>query len=367
MSGGGEPSVLLVTQRRLRPQVARCVGYEMESVIADHTIASWAELAPGRLGRPAEVALNRLNRRFRRAARLPAPLTALRPTGEFDVTVAVMQLPSDVVTLSSVRHWRERSARAVCFIEEMWANELDRWKGHLSLLEQFDHVFVGSWGTVEPLRELIDAPVSYLPYSVDTLRFAPHDIESPRWIDVTNIGRRSPITHHALTERARRSGLFYYHDTFTPGPYYQVDEHRELLARLMRATNVAITNRGIGARAHETGGQRELGFRYFEACAAGALMVGQPPPIPVVGELFGWPDGIIEAPFDAPDIGVLLDELAADPERVAKARRANVVGALRGHDHIHRWRTMLDAVGLPSGDRVADRIGRLDARAGQLA
>jgi len=365
-TGSTEPSVLVITQRGLRPQLSRCVGYELENVIAAHSDAEWAVLAHTRLGRPPEIVVNRLNRRYRSAARLPAPLVRQRPRGSYDLAVAVMQLPSDVVTIDSVRGWRSRSDRAVCFIEEMWAVELDRWRGHQALLERFDHVFVGSWATVAPLGDLLDTPVSYLPYGVDALRFAPRTLDGPRWIDVCNIGRRSPVTHRALRERANRADRFYYHDTFSPGPVKDVAEHRELLGRLLRATNVAITNRGIGARPQETGGQAELAFRYFEASAAGALMVGEPPSIPPVEELFDWPDAIIEAPFDAPDIGDLLDQLAADVDRVATARRLNVTNGLTRHDHIHRWLTMLAAVGVTSGDQVAGRLADLRDRADSL-
>lgn len=361
-----EPRTLVMTQRGLRPQVARCVGYELEDVIASHSRSQWATLAYTPLGRMPEVAVNRANKRFRAASRLPAPLAPQRVDGEVDVAVAVMQLPADVVTLRSVREWRARSHRAVCFIEEMWAVELDRWRGHQALFEQFDHVFLGSWGTVEPLGELLDTPVSYLPYAVDALRFAPTDLDQPRFIDVCNVGRRSQVTHEALTALARERGIFYYHDTFSPGPYRDITEHRELLARILRASDVAITNRGIGARPRETGGQLELGFRYFEASAAGALMVGEHPPIPVLHELFDWPDAVIDAPFDAPRIVDLLDELAADPDRVAAARHHNVTNALRRHDHIHRWQTMLDAVGVASGGRVGERLARLDAAAASL-
>ncbi|MGI9603341.1 MAG: hypothetical protein ACR2QE_15755 [Acidimicrobiales bacterium] len=358
-----EPSVLVITQRGMRPQVSRCVGYEFEDVIVDHSRAEWATLSRTKLGRPPEVLLNRLNKRSRAAARLPVPLTPVHPAGEYDVAVAVMQLPSDVVTLDSVRGWRSRSTRAVCFIEEMWAVELDAWRGHQTLLDQFDHVFVGAWDTVEPLAARLSTPVSYLPYGVDALRFAPHTLDTERWIDVCNIGRRSSVTHDALCAWATTNDRFYYHDTFTPGPFKSVVEHRELLGRLLRATNVAITNRGIGARPGETGGQVELAFRYFEASAAGALMVGEHPPIPPVHDLFDWPDAVIDAPFDDPEMGAFVDSLAAEPDRVASARLANVVNGLRRHDHIHRWRTMLDAVGVPSGGRVADRVDRLDARA----
>ncbi|MDH3704738.1 MAG: glycosyltransferase [Acidimicrobiia bacterium] len=361
-----EPRTLVITQRGFRPQVSRCVGYELEDVIAAHSRSQWATLAHTPLGRMPEVAVNRLNKRFRVAARLPAPLVPQEVEGEVDVAVAVMQLPADVVTVNSVRDWRARSHRAVCFVEEMWAAELDRWQGHQALLEQFDHVFLGSWGTVEPLGELLDTPVSYLPYSVDTLRFAPTDLGAPRFIDVCNIGRHSAVTHEALVRLARERGIFYYHDTFTPGPCSDITEHREQLARLLRATDVAITNRGIGARPHETGGQLELGFRYFEASAAGALMVGEHPPIPVVDELFDWPDAVIDASFDAPTIARLLDELAADPERVASVRRNSVINALGRHDHIHRWQTMLDAVGFASGACVHERLSHLDAAANRL-
>ncbi len=343
------PSVLLASQRLLRPKVSRCVAYEFERLIASMSRVDWAVLRHGVLGHFPEVAVNRLNKRFTAAAGLKPVMPTIEPAGSYDLMCAVVQIPSDIVALNAIKDWRERCDKAVLFVEEMWASELDKWKGHIEQMNRFDHVFVAAWGTVEALAERVDVPVSYLPYGVDSLEFAPADVSAQRFIDVCNIGRRSEVTHRALLEWANHTDRFYYYDSFSPGDFYGVEEHRAQLARLMRASNVAITNRGIGARAHETGGQEELGFRFFEAAAAGALMVGSPPETPVVAKLFDWEDAIIPVAFDAPMIADLIEELDAQPDRVLAARRRNVSNALLRHDHVHRWEAMLEAVDIEPG------------------
>ena len=353
-----QPRVLVLSQRDLRPRVSRCVGYEFEGLVAKLSDTEWAVPHQSPAGFLPEVAVNRMNKRFRSAAVLKAPFPRLEPGDGFDVMLATMQLPSDLTTLAAVPNWRKRTQKAVCYIEEMWAVELDRWQGHIKLLDQFDHVFLGSLGTVDALQARLKTKVSYLPFGVDALRFmAPPG--APRWIDVMNIGRRSPITHRALLDWADTSERLYYYDSFTPGDFYDVAQHRRLLAGLMKRTKIAITNRGIGARPFETGGQEELAFRYFEAAAAGAVLLGSPPNTGVTSTIFGWEDALIEAPFDAPMMGEFVGDLLSQSDRVAAISARNTRESLLRHDHVYRWETMLKAVEVKPGDLVEQRKATL--------
>ncbi|NNE73861.1 MAG: glycosyltransferase family 1 protein [Acidimicrobiales bacterium] len=350
----GVPRVVLLSQRHIRPWVSRLLGYEFERVIGELTDPFWAVPEQPRVGRMPEVLVNRLNKRLKVASSLKAPFPRI-DIPDADLLVAVMQLPADLTTLAALPGWRSRCTKAVVYIEEMWSVELDKWKGHLALLDQFDHVFLGSQGTVAELAARIDTPVSYLPYGVDTTVFAPADPRRDRPIAVTNIGRRSPVTHQALLDWAAAGDHFYYHDTFSPGPFHDAEEHRRLLANIMQRTQVAIANRGIGVRPHETGYQEEVGFRFFEAAAGGALLVGQPPNSGAAHELFDWEDALIEVDFAEPDIGAMLDELLADPDRITAAHVRNRRYAIERHDHLHRFQAMCDAAGVDAGPLAAAR------------
>ena len=68
--------------------------------------------------------------------------------------------------------------------------------------------------------------------------------------------------------------------------------------------------------------QEALPARYFETAAAGGVLVGRPPTVPEFTEEFGWDDAVIDAPFDDPDMPERITELAADPDRLDRIRRA---------------------------------------------
>ncbi len=359
------PRVVVFSQRGLRPKVSRCSGFEFEDVLASVTNAQIVSPTHNRFTPLAEPLINRLNKRFVLGAKVDAPFGCATISAQHDILFALFQLPSDLVALSALRD-SDRFAKKICFIEEMWAADLDRWKGHIERLNEFDHVFLASAGTVSALQQRLTTPVSFLPFGVDALKFGPRDADKPRPIDVNNIGRRSAVTHLALREWARSTGRMYYFDTFTPGYVYDFREHRELLATVNQASKYVITNRGIGANPERTNWQAELSFKYFEVVASGGIIVGEPPTMPEFEKLFDWEDASVDVPFDCADIGDVLEELDADPARVARARKLNLRAGYERHDGLYRVEEMFEAVGVSLGDKAAERRAELLKRSNAL-
>jgi hypothetical protein len=125
-----------------------------------------------------------------------------------------------------------------------------------------------------------------------------------------------------------------------------IQEHRLLLANLLKRSRYFIANR---ARANElalTRGKDEIAARFFEGAASGAIMLGEPPNTEEFRKRFGWPDAVIPIPFDAPRVAEVIAELDADPARVSRIREDNVVNTLLQHDWLYRLRTVLSAVGI---------------------
>ena len=131
--------------------------------------------------------------------------------------VAVFNHPHELFALKALPDWRRRCQTAVCYICEAWEQTLPDYL--LELLEDFDHVFLGVSGATRALARVSGRPCSYLPMGVDALRFCPHPATPGRSIDVCGIGRRSPVTHGALLERARAGTFFYYYDTNESKPF----------------------------------------------------------------------------------------------------------------------------------------------------
>ena len=181
------------------------------------------------------------------------------------------------------------------------------------------------------------------------------------------MGRRNPAHHEVLLRRADRTGRLYLYDTFRGNPPIRDHvEHRRNLQGLIRRSEVFMVNPAKVNEPGRTHEQQEVGYRYFEGSAGGAVLVGEQPEGPAFKEYFPWEDAVVAVTEDGADLDERLDELAADPERVARIRRANVAGALRRHDVAHRLRVMLAELDLEEPATVRDRLTALEARAAEI-
>lgn len=277
--------------------------------------------------------------------------------------------------LKAVDGWRDQCQYAACYINEVWASELSDYDYLIELLRDFDHIFVGLQHSVDLVSQVTGKPCTYLPIGVDALKFGrPPSASMPRHIDVCNIGRRSDVTHEALLNLARQQNWFYYYDTIsTPKGVANAEkqvtfhvkspeEHRLLLANLLKRTRYFIANRAFVNDPRRTGGQGEIPSRFFEGTAAGTVMIGEPPQTETFQEYFGWEDAIISVPFDAPHIGEVIAELEAQPERVAAIRRNNMIQSCLRHDWLHRLQVVYDTFDLPASEAMAQRSAQLTAR-----
>jgi hypothetical protein len=256
---------------------------------------------------------------------------------------------------------RERAARAVCWVHELWINDIAKLGPQLDILNSFDHVFCTLAGSVDALAQRLDVPVTYMPLGVDTELFCPYPQELDRLIDVINISRAHDTTHNALVSYARETGAYYDFPTIT-GIYdaFSPAEHRWLYAGRLKRSRYFFAHMAKVARQVERGTQEEFGVRYFEGVAAGAVVLGARLSTPAFENNLGWTDSVIEVPYECGSIGSIIAELDAQPERLVEARRRNVLNALRRHDHLSRWEQILDCAGLPHTDGMRLRRSKID-------
>lgn len=109
----------------------------------------------------------------------------------------------------------------------------------------------------------------------------------------------------------------------------------------------------------ETGGQAEVGRRYFEGAAAGAVMIGQAPNSEAFQEIFPWPDAVIEIKPDGSDVIEVLARLGSEPERVSAMGQRNAAEALLRYDWVYRWKEIFRVIGLEPSPRMLERERRL--------
>jgi Glycosyl transferases group 1 len=289
-------------------------------------------------------------------------LQKVKLTSEYDLFVARCQTEKDIPHINAVEGWKDRCRASVCWIDEMWAGVIPKAKNWLHIFSRFDYVFTSCLGTVKPLSKAIGRPVRWLPAAVDTLRFSPYPDPPARVIDVYSIGRRREGIHQRLLEAAGRRGLFYLHDTFQQASLAEVydhAEHREHFANVAKRSRYFMVAPGKVDVVSENQGQAEVGHRYCEGAAAGAVLIGQAPHGEAFREMFPWKDAVIPVQADGSDVIDVLAELDSDPVRTSAAAQRNAVGTLLRHDWVYRWKEVLRVAGLEPLPGLVSRECRL--------
>jgi len=261
--------------------------------------------------------------------------------------------------VNAVRNWRDFCKTSVCLLDELWVRQVANYRHFLRILKTFDLVILYYSQSVATLSEQIGGKCVFLPPGVDAILFCPYPEQPERVVDVYSIGRRSKTTHQKLLRMATESGLFYLHDSMAGDQCLDSREHRALFANILKRSRYFIVNPGLIDRPETRGNQIEVGNRYFEGAAAGAIMVGECPNNKEFEHLFPWRDAVIHLPYDSNNIDTIIAELDSDLQRQRSIRRTNVVQALTRHDWVYRWETILETLGLAPMPAVSQRKERL--------
>jgi hypothetical protein len=342
--------ILVLSEREVQHHVAYSCLYEFEDIIS-HLDAVDLYAPPEPFDRSIQVYkwVKRFTRSWRFANAVRPNPNAIRLNQDYDLFFVILANPEKVLNIDSIRNWRKRSKKAVCYLVEAWQTYIDQgWKPLLEFLKEFDHIFLGVHHAVETVAKITGRPCSYLPPGVDAIKFCPYPAVPERSVDISYIGRRSPITHQALLSLAEQGVYNYYYDTVM-GDYFYVSnpsEHRTLLANQLKRSRYFVANRANVNQPEKTGGKQEIGYRFMEGVAAGTVMIGEPPTTEIFKTHFDWDNAVIKVPFDSPNIGEILQELDAQPQYLEEIRRNNVVNALLRHDWLYRWQEILATVGL---------------------
>ncbi len=356
-----KPRVLLFSQRNAAKRLPfRCAHWEFEDVIAE--VDSAQLLAPR---------FDQSTRRYGYAKQFAYHTPLLLNPGiertnfadSYDVFVAVCGDPSDMLTISALGNWRERCKKAVIVIDELWVTQMKAYGNYLSLLKRFDLVCLYYSQSPGPLNERIGPRSMYLPPAVDAIRFCPYPNPPQRSVDVYSIGRRGATTHAGLLKLAAEEGLFYVYDTTSADQVLDANDHRKLYANTLKRSRYFIVNPGLIDRPDIRGDQIEIGYRYFDGVAAGAINVGERPNNEAFAQLFDWPDPMIDFPYNSPDFDKIIGALEKDPEKIERMRRTNVRQALLRHDWVYRWEMILKALDLEPLPHIVERKARLNSLA----
>lgn len=357
------PRIAVMSVRNTENHVSRACGYEFEDMICNQL--DFARLiAPGH-GRRAPVMRGLRNRAIRafgpnKAFDLLNAGAEKTPLGiDYDLFFFSAAQPRDLTELANVPDWRDRSRFAVCWMQELWALNITDDNKLLDILEQFDHVICSFHGSIEPLQARISTPVSYMPWGVDTELFCPFPNPPARAIQVAGIGEVPKAAENALVRHADETGGFYHYQTvFGPSVARSHREHRANYAGILKRSEYFLSYMAKYSNP-ERGTQEEFGLRYIEGVAAGTVMLGDPINNPAFETYFGWKDSVIPLSVEDEAPEELIKALNQQPERIAAARRNNVVNALLKLDNQHRWQDILDIAGMLETPAMLQRRKRL--------
>lgn len=150
-------------------------------------------------------------------------------------------------------------------------------------------------------------------------------------------------------------------------PKWLITGSVDMLANIAKRSRLFVVAPAKVDSPHETRAQIEIGLRYYEAAAAGAVMVGQTPTCEPFRRLFDWPDAVIHVQPDGSDAGDVVARLLAQPEQVSKIGRSNAIQALLRHDWVYRWKQILNIAGLEPAPEMEARERTLKRLAEQIA
>ena len=356
--------VCLVSLRGVNQHAAWCSNYEFEDVISASDSVDRFTLTPARGYAAREwlasrfiwrEGLNRLTPHFNPGVH------PIRLERDYDLFVFVCMNPNDLIYLSAVDGWKSRCATKVCIMVEFYTGWLHDYRLHLQLLRDFDHVGLCFGSSVEGLGRQIGRPCHHVPLGVDVLRFGPSPNAPARCIDVYSMGRRPEAVHDALRKLAADWGLFYIYDTI-PGVLIRPRDHRQhrdLVATCARRAQFFVTYPAKVDTPGETRGQSEVGARFYEGAAAGAVLIGQAPTTPAFAREFDWRDAVIDIGTTTESVAAALDRMRVDPDYSAALGRRNAVEAMRRFDWGYRWEQVLRIAGLAALPPLERRLARL--------
>jgi hypothetical protein len=357
-----EPRICLFTQRAFHKKVARCINYEFEDIIGEidnvdvlMPIAFW--WFPG-----MEKVANQIGKKVSKGyLPLNPGLKPVKIRKDYDLFFATAMFPRDLMALNAIKGWRQRCRTAVCFLHEIWAGEMHDYKDKMKILRKFDYVLTICLGSVQAIQDAIERPCYYVAPGIDAVKFCPYPEPPVRSIDVVSLGRRSPYTHQALLEMTRQNKIFYFYDSIHSGDMYPQNssEHRSMLANILKRSRYLLVNTAKIDRSFETHGQEEIGARFVEGAASGAVMIGEVPQNRVFDEQFDWPNAVIPLPFDAVNIDEIMDDLDSQPHLIEEIRINSVIKTLERNDWAYRWEKVLELAGLEPTPELEARKNKL--------
>ncbi len=354
--------ILLLSMRELEFHVSRSYINEFENCISSWDTVDLLSIPYFSKTLPVKI-VNNLSRKYFQISGNPKTYNPISNyfslNSKYDLFFFICQKPIDLLYLNSITNWRDRCSKAVCLLDEVWLENYNKEQKQLSVLKNFDYVFMNLSSSIKAVADTIQKPCYYLAPGIDAVEFCPYPLQPQRSIDVCSFGRRSPSIHQSLVSLGKQSNFFYIYDTMSHLFTNNYQDHRALYQNLIKRSNYFIAYKPYFNLQQKTGTQEEVNIRFFEGAAGGAVILGTPPQSDTFKQNFDWTDAVIEVSDSTPNVAETIAELNTQPERLKEIRKNNVVNSLLRHDWVYRWSQILDKVGLSPTPKMAQRRAQL--------
>lgn len=344
-----ESRILVWSQRNIENFIFNSCLFELEDLIKEVDLADViAPPAYSFKGKVIKKIVKNSTQYIKMIAHFNPYLQPIYLEQEYDLFLAILDFPQNLSSINLLKNRQQKCYFSVCYLIEIWHKDLPNLKNFIEFFQDFDLICLGHSEIVNDVQKIIDRPCIYLPPGVNAVKFCPDLVRSDRSIDLVTLGRRSEIVHQALLELAEQKKFFYYYD-YIGGAEQRNNrhqEHRTLIANLLKNSRYFIANYAKINQLQETHGQREIGYRFFEGAAAGSVLLGCSPDNIAFKHYFDWDNVIIPIDFDEHNIVKIITELDSQPELLKQIQTDNVVNSLLKHDWVYRWEEILRELGM---------------------
>jgi hypothetical protein len=351
--------ILILSNRNFNDTIfARCLLYEFEDLILE--IDSVDIIAPNRQRKNFESYYRRAGMFARKSVLSLNPgIEKIKVKKKYDLFFMLCEFPKDLLNLNSLGNWREKCSVAICWIDELLINHLPNFRPFFKLISEFDYVITSCMQGDRIINEKRPGKSMFMPLGVDVIKFYPYQNWEDRAIDVLSIGRKSETMHKLFLDLSRNKNIFYYYDSTNGDLAMKHQDHRLLIANLLKRCKFFLVYPGKFDMTNDIGNEEILGARYFEGAAAGAIMIGKAPNNREFKKNFDWKDAVIDICSVPEELNRLLFEPLLNKERLKLIVKTNIQQSLLRHDWVYRWEKVLEISGLKPKENLLKRKTKL--------
>lgn len=319
--------------------------YEFEDAFCEVTGGRLVNIPP-----PPKLSLRQ--RVLRKAG---VPQTLVVP--EIEAGLDVLFVPSILtywLDLANIRHWRQKCGKVVYYLFDAWPTEVTGSHLRRHFQNECDGIYVSFKESVDFLQRHVKPRVRYLPQATDPKRF--HFRAGSRPIFCAALARQDEEFLAKTKAYCRERDLLLTYSTEHGGFRRGWEDAQDMYAETLRHAKYSL-HWSAKTRANWSSMLTVDAptARWFQAAAAGSLLVGTPPDSAEWNVLFP-PDSITDVREFNSDPAEVYGYLESRPqEELCERARTLSAHMLSQHTWQHRVRQMLRDLGM-AADMVAGEV-----------